>query len=91
MSFINKFIEDTDTPEPVKHLFRHFVSEFENQDSIDWNKQIKQTTSEFHRKTLLKQGRCEFDKPPLNLTSEELIVLYNYYYLINLIFLKSIH
>jgi hypothetical protein len=80
MSFIHKFIEDKETPEPIQWLFRRFVSEFDEKNSIAWNKQVKQTTSEFHRKTLLKQGRCEFDNPPLNLTSEELIVLYNYYY-----------
>ncbi len=80
MSFIHKFIEDKETPEPIQWLFRRFVSEFDKQDSTAWNKQVKQTTDEFHRKTLLKQGRCDFDKPQLNLTSEELIVLYNYYY-----------
>jgi hypothetical protein len=80
MSFIHKFIEDKETPEPITWLFRRFVSEFDEQDSIAWNKQVKQTTDKFHRKTLLKQGRCDFDKPQLNLTSEELIVLYNYYY-----------
>jgi hypothetical protein len=80
MSFIHKFIEDTVTPEPVKYLFSCFVYAFEKQDSINWNKHVKQTTNEYHRKTILKQGRCDFDKPPLNLTSEELIVLYNYYY-----------
>lgn len=80
MSCIHKFIEDKEIHEPVQWLFRRFVSEYNEQNSVAWNKHVKQNTDEYHRKTLLKQGRCDFDKPPYNLTSAELIVLYNYYY-----------
>lgn len=80
MSSIHKFIEDESTPEPIKWLFRRFVSEFDRQNSSAWYEQVKSTSSEYHRKTLLKQGRCDFDKPKHNLTGKELIVLYNYYY-----------
>lgn len=80
MSYIHKFIEDKDIHEPLQWLFRRFVSEYNDQNSVAWNKHVKQNTDEYHRKTLLKQGRCDFDKPPYNLTSAELIVLYNYYY-----------
>lgn len=80
MSCIHKFIEDDLTPEPLRWLFRRFVSEYNEQNSFAWNKHVKQNTDEYHRKILLKQGRCDFDKPPYNLTSAELIVLYNYYY-----------
>lgn len=80
MSIIHKFIEDKSTPEPEKWLFRRFVSEFDEQNSIAWNEHVKSRDSEYHRKTLLKQGRCDFDKPKHNLTGKELIVLYNYYY-----------
>ena len=80
MSYIHKFIEDKEIHEPVQWLFRRFVSEYNDQNSVAWNKHVKQNTDEYHRKTLLKQGRCDFDKPPYNLTSAELIVLYNYYY-----------
>ena len=80
MSFIHKFIEDKNTSEQVKQLFNQFIYDFEKQNSIAWDKEVKQKNSDYHRKTILKQGRCDFDKPPLNLTSEELIVLYNYYY-----------
>ena len=80
MSYIHKFIEDKEIHEPVQSLLRRFVSEYNEQNSVAWNKHVKQNTDEYHRKTLLKQGRCDFDKPPYNLTSAELIVLYNYYY-----------
>lgn len=80
MSNIHKFIEDESTPDPIKWLFRRFVSEFESQNSSAWHEQVKSTSSEYHRKTLLKQGRCNFDTPKHKLTSKELIILYNYYY-----------
>jgi hypothetical protein len=80
MSNIHKFIEDESTPEPIKWLFRRFVSEFDRQNSSAWYEQVKSTSSEYHRKTLLKQGRCNFDMPKHNLTGKELIILYNYYY-----------
>ena len=80
MSYIHKFIEDKEIHEPVQWLFRRFVKEYNDQNSSAWNKYVRQNTDEYHRKTLLKQGRCDFDKPPYNLTSAELIVLYNYYY-----------
>lgn len=80
MSFIHKFIHDLETPEPVKILYRHFIREFEEQNSNAWTKHIVEQNDVYHRKTILKQGRCDFDKPRFDLTSEELIILYNYYY-----------
>ena len=80
MSSIHKFIESKETPEAVKNLFKRFVDEFEKQNSTSWNEQVTKQTPLFHRKKLLNQGHCDFDNPPLNLTTAELIILYNYYY-----------
>lgn len=80
MSSIHKFIESKETTEAVKTLFKRFFDEFEKQNSTAWNEQVTKQTPLFHRKKLLKQGQCDFDNPPLNLTTEELIILYNYYY-----------
>lgn len=80
MSSIHKFIESKETPEAVKTLFIRFVDEFEKQNSTSWNEQVTKQTPLFHRKKLLNQGQCDFDNPPLNLTTAELIILYNYYY-----------
>jgi len=80
MSKIHAHINDTETPEAVRNLMQEFVKDFESRSSDVWIREVKNRDSEHHRKTLLKQGRCDFDKPTHGLTSEELICLYNYYY-----------
>jgi hypothetical protein len=80
MSFIHKYIQDESTPEPVRHLYSRFIEEFNKQNSKAWNKHVKLTNDDYHRKQILNQGRCNFDNPPFELTPKELIVLYNYYY-----------
>ena len=80
MAKIHSHINDTETPSIVKGLLQGFVYAYENQKSAVWISEVKNKDAEYHRKVLLKQGRCDFDKPTNGLSSEELICLYNYYY-----------
>lgn len=80
MSHIHKFIEDKDLSKAVRNLFRDFVNEFDSQSSLQWEEHVTTKKDIYHRKRILSQGRCNFDKPPFNLSQEELRVLYNYYY-----------
>lgn len=80
MSKIHAHINDSETPEAVRNLMQDFVKDFDNHNSDAWISEVKKRDSEHHRKTLLKQGRCDFDNPTHGLTPEELICLYNYYY-----------
>jgi hypothetical protein len=80
MSKINANIYDNETPEAVRSLLQEFVKEFENRNSDIWIREVKNRDSKHHRETLLKRGGCDFDNPTHELTSDELICLYNYYY-----------
>jgi hypothetical protein len=80
MEKIHSHINDIETPSIVKGLLQGFVYSFENQRSEIWVREVKNKDAEYHRKVLLKQGRCDFDIPTNGLSSEELICLYNYYY-----------
>jgi hypothetical protein len=80
MAKIHSHINDPETPNKVKDLLKGFDYDFNNQISEIWKNEVTNNGSEYHRKTLLKQGRCDFDNPTNGLTSEELICLYNYYY-----------
>jgi hypothetical protein len=80
MAKIHTHINDNSLPEIVINLLKSFDYDFNNQSSTNWLKEVINTDNEYHRKVLLKQGRCNFDTPPNGLTSEELICLYNYYY-----------
>jgi len=77
---IDSYINDSETPDIVKGLLKGFVYDFNNQISKAWKNEVTNKDSDYHRKILLKQGRCDFDNPTNGLTSEELICLFNYYY-----------
>jgi hypothetical protein len=79
-TFHKEVKEEINKSRIVINLLKSFDYDFNNQSSTNWLKEVINTDNEYHRKVLLKQGRCNFDTPPNGLTSEELICLYNYYY-----------
>lgn len=79
-SKIASFLVDKDVPQPVNKLLQEFVDDYNGQESTAWVNEVKNHDSDYHRRILLKQGRCNFDSPTHSLTSDELICLYNYYY-----------
>lgn len=80
MSLIHKYLNDNHTSDGLIFMCKSFINEFNKQNSDAWRIHVESKDHSYHRVVLLQQGRCDFDKPPYNLTSEELIVLYNYYY-----------
>ena len=69
MAKIHSHINDTETPNIVKDLLKGFCYDFKNQISKAWKNEVTNKDSEYHRKILLKQGRCDFDNPTNELTS----------------------
>lgn len=81
ISSIHQIVNEKYYPEAVINYLKEIIASFDAQSSIAWIEEVKKRNSSYHRKTLLQQGRAEFDNPPSGLTGEELILLYNYYYM----------
>ena len=81
---IHNLIALPETPSGIRFLLIEFVKEFESQNSIAWNKEVKATNKKYHCHELLKKGLGEicqsYNKKSDELSGEELVCLFNYYY-----------
>ena len=83
-SEIHNLIALPETTSEIRFLLQEFVKEFESQNSIAWNKEVKATNKKYHCHELLKKGVGEisqsYNKKSDELSGEELVCLFNYYY-----------
>ena len=83
-SEIHNLIALPETTSEIRFLLQEFVKEFESQNSIAWNKKVKATNKKYHCHELLKKGLGEisqsYNKKSDELSGEELVCLFNYYY-----------
>jgi hypothetical protein len=83
-SEIHNLIALPETTSEIRFLLQEFVKEFESQNSKAWNKEVKETNKKYHCHELLKKGIGEISQSYYRkedeLTGEELVCLYNYYY-----------
>ncbi len=81
---IHNLIALPETPSGIRFLLIEFVKEFESQNSIAWNKEVKATNKKYHCHTLLKKGigKIIFNKgfTEEKLSRDEISCLFNYYY-----------
>jgi len=82
--YIYKLLNEADTPVQIRNLLTEFVRDFEMQNSIAWNREVKQTDVNYHCENILLAGRVDFtskyNKNKHELSNSELICLFNYYY-----------
>ncbi len=81
---IFKLIDKIDTPLHIKNLLIEFARNFDLQESLVWKREVIQTDSDYHCNILLARGRVDLsltsDENEHELSSAELICLFNYYY-----------
>jgi hypothetical protein len=79
-----RLLEKIDTPNQIKKLLIQFIEDFDSQESNAWNREVKQTDAKYHCDILLSNGRkdisSKWNKSDYELSSNELICLFNYYY-----------
>ena len=85
MSYINCYNDNYYTPgENLSELFQELVIKpFESPDPLTqaWLDHVKNRGFEYHRKTILEQGRTNFNEHFRGLTSKEKVLIYCLYYM----------
>lgn len=84
MSYIQCFNENNYKPsENLKNLFEELVIQpFNNHPPTQaWVTEVKNKDNEYHRKTILKRGRADFDMPFNGLSPDDKVLLYCVYYM----------
>jgi len=81
---IFRLLDKSDTPIKIKKLLNQFIDDLNSQQSSAWKREVQQTDSNYHRDILLDNGRVDisskWNKNEYELSSNELICLFNYYY-----------
>lgn len=85
MSYIHHYDDNYYKPsESLSELFKELVVKpFEDPDPLTqaWIDHVKNRAFRYHRETILKQGRTNFDEPFEGLTSKEKVLIYCLHYM----------
>ena len=85
MPYIDRYNDNYYKPsESLSELFKELVVKpFEDPDSLTqaWIDHVRNRDFEYHRETILEQGRTNFDEPFEGLTSKEKVLIYCLHYM----------